>query len=445
MQQDFDGNQAFEHVRRLSVDIGPRMMGSPADHRAADYVHEYFASLGLPVIEQAFEVETGELLSHKVEVIEPRLGDVRCFPALLNPDTPDDGLIGDLVFVEGEGEPQAGPHLKGKIVLWASSPAVHGMAVLKYEPLALLRVSQTVGVMPKQFETTAEDAKPWSRVPTFQVTYEEALRLVKQGARKVRVSVQSRCRMGTTRNVIAEVKGTHHPDEIIVIGGHLDTTPYLPGATDNASGSAVVMELARLYAQRGSKRTLRFVTWAGEEGGLLGSRHYMRMLKAKDKQERSAPGFVKGRDKTELEQHVCAICLDVVGMTVGHSSCHVHGPSELTAAMSILAAELGIPHDVTDSQYGSDHLPFAAANVPSLAMARKGGAALYMHTPQDDIDLLDPQHLGEVGHYTDTFVRRFASEGQVWPFKREVPEPVRKRISEELEKWEEESTEEKAK
>ena len=72
--------------------------------------------------------------------------------------------------------------------------------------------------------------------------------------------------------MIAEVTGTLQPEEIIVVGAHYDTTPDLPGASDNAGGVGVVMELARLYAERGSKRTLRFVAWGAEEGGLIGSR-----------------------------------------------------------------------------------------------------------------------------------------------------------------------------
>ncbi|MEQ1934569.1 MAG: M28 family peptidase, partial [Fimbriimonadaceae bacterium] len=80
-------------------------------------------------------------------------------------------------------------------------------------------------------------------------------------------------------NVIAELKGTEKPDEVVIICGHFDSWngPGSVGANDNGTGSTVTLEAARLLSKVGAKpkRTIRFILWSGEEQGLLGSRAYV--------------------------------------------------------------------------------------------------------------------------------------------------------------------------
>ena len=79
--------------------------------------------------------------------------------------------------------------------------------------------------------------------------------------------------------MIAELRGSTKPKEITVVGGHYDSVPGVGGASDNAGGTAMTVELARVFKERGSKRTLRFVAWGSEEMGLYGSNHYAKKLK----------------------------------------------------------------------------------------------------------------------------------------------------------------------
>ena len=78
-------------------------------------------------------------------------------------------------------------------------------------------------------------------------------------------------------NIIASIKGTKHPDEYVILGGHLDAFDTATGAVDDGHGSAVVMEAARLLATAGAKpeRTILFCLWTGEEYGLYGSRFFV--------------------------------------------------------------------------------------------------------------------------------------------------------------------------
>jgi Zn-dependent M28 family amino/carboxypeptidase len=226
---------------------------------------------------------------------------------------------------------------------------------------------------------------------------------------------------GKSYAVYAEVTGSEFPDEIIVIGGHMDTVPRDPGATDNAAGTATVLELARLYAQRGSKRTLRFAAWGSEEGGLVGSMKYVLELKKKHKDEIESDGYIEGYSKTELEKHLLNINLDVLGMSIGINAFNVVGSQPLSEYVKALTSELGVHHEDSKGLYGSDHLSFANVGVPGVGFARHGVGTHYMHTSRDDISLIDVNQLKVIGDLVDVFISRTAAKGCVWPFERSIP------------------------
>lgn len=93
----------------------------------------------------------------------------------------------------------------------------------------------------------------------------------------------------TYRNIIAERRGTEEPDRILILGAHYDTVEGSPGADDNASGVAVLLELARLHAETQFRKTVRFVAFTLEEPPFfrtrhMGSRVYARSLKEREEQ-----------------------------------------------------------------------------------------------------------------------------------------------------------------
>lgn len=93
----------------------------------------------------------------------------------------------------------------------------------------------------------------------------------------------------TYRNIVAERRGTEEPDRVLIVGAHYDTVEGTPGADDNASGVAVLLELARLHAETRFRKTVRFVAFTLEEPPFfrsrqMGSRVYARSLKARGEQ-----------------------------------------------------------------------------------------------------------------------------------------------------------------
>jgi len=132
----------------------------------------------------------------------------------------------------------------------------------------------------------SRDPQAPKQVPSATVAVEHYNRIVRLLARGVPVKVEANIQTtfhpennpdGNGINTIAEIPGTDLASEVVVMGAHLDSYPYAGGATDNATGSAAMMEAVRAIRALGlrPRRTIRVALWAGEEQGLLGSRAYV--------------------------------------------------------------------------------------------------------------------------------------------------------------------------
>jgi len=162
-----------------------------------------------------------------------------------------------------------------------------------------------------------------------------------------------------------------------VIGGHLDSVPAGPGANDNASGSATVLELARALAARDYPYTLRFVLFDAEELGLYGSQHYVSEL-----------------TQAERRSIVAMINLDMVG--VGQAW-RFGGADPLVQEALGAAIDLGVQALPMRGQLNSssDHASFMAVGIPSLFLYRTEDPNY--HTANDRADFVDPAALEQAG------------------------------------------------
>ncbi|MBN1304627.1 MAG: Zn-dependent exopeptidase M28 [Anaerolineales bacterium] len=301
--------------------------------------------------------------------------------------------------------------------------------------MAVIIISQIPGIPPRHDIQHDNFFKPYPPVTSFRISWEQGHRLVQSEARKACLKLKTKRFPSQGRNIIAELKGSVYPDEIIVVCAHYDSPPDTPSATDNASGTAMLLELARLYAQRGSKRTLRFIAYDGEEAGFLGSAHYLKKLKQEEKTQKESKNFVTGRDKTELEKHLFCLNMDVLGMALGYNTCYVQGPPELTAAIKVMSKELGFAQQVNEGMYGSDNDPFALAGIPGVSFGKMGSDFLFIHTDGDTMDLMNKNQIQKTGGFIDQFLQRYAAGAQVWPFDRKVPEEQVKQLSDNMKKW----------
>jgi len=198
-----------------------------------------------------------------------------------------------------------------------------------------------------------------------------------------------------SHNVIAKLEGTD-PElkkQFIILGGHMDHVGVrnglvYNGADDNASGTAVVLEVARVLAEAEykPKRTLIFCCWGAEELGLIGSKHYA-----------SNPC-----DGVTMDQVVTYFNMDMVGLgdTIGApgalnfpSIWEVIKRDQDEAIISVVEPETGGPG-------GSDFSPFITMGIEALAlMTRGGGGHPDYHRPEDDTDKIDPEILRKTGQF----------------------------------------------
>jgi carboxypeptidase Q len=316
----------------LTVNIGPRLTGSPAHKRAAEWARDRLASFGLSNARlEAWKFGRGWTLEKlTVEMIEPRYlplvgyadgwsaatsGEVVATPVFIGGKTPDEAsamrpqLKGAIVFAQPKmtnfvrkDRPQpSDPNYVPLSAAYATSvgrsmqpaPATPAetpqqraqrLAQLLREAGAAVMVRPSVGEHGTVF-VTGRDAGPGA-VPQITLSGEHYNMIVQMLEAnlpvKLRVNVQSTFYDndgGNTYNVLAELPGSDPAigDEVVMIGGHLDSWHTGVGATDNADGSTTVMEAMRILKAIGARprRTIRVALWSGEEQGLLGSKAWV--------------------------------------------------------------------------------------------------------------------------------------------------------------------------
>ena len=416
-------------MKKLAVDIGSRPSGTDAERRSAEWILSEFKRLGLDARIEEFDAFTGSVKAKKLEVLEPYRAEVPCEVMPLSGGTGPKGVTGGVLHLDSYDEEYITADVEGKIIVTSGQPANRDRAftqLKKYKPAGIILIESTPRAMAKNLWGSPTFRKKYVDIPMVRVTFEDGVNLVKSGAKKMRLTAVTEEKTIKTQNVVAEIKGTLRPEEIIVVGGHYDTVLEVPGAGDNAGGTAITLELARVFKERGSKRTMRFAAWGCEELGLLGSREYARRL-------REASEAAKKADEeatTELDNTVLCLNLDVHGGLIGTNTAKVLGPPELTAAVKLLSKEKGVVFSVSEAVYSSDGTPLSAVGVPSVSLSRDTPTNLLMHSREDEEKWLGPEALRTHGAFAEEFLRRYVAEAAAWPFERTIPEKQKKEIEE---------------
>ena len=199
---------------------------------------------------------------------------------------------------------------------------------------------------------------------------------------------------------------------VIVLGAHIDTAgPEVPGANDNGSGTAVILELARVLAQREWQSTLVFALFGGEEMGLRGSEHFVKRFAAID-----SVALMIQVDMANGSQKLLLL-----------ADTHDHNaPSWLVRAAFEEFAALGYDGLTYETHFNtistllgrplasSDHEPFLRNGIPAIGLA--SDIATPIHTPQDEFSRFRPEGLKRSGDLVYRLVARFDGE---------VPEPTK--------------------
>jgi len=210
-------------------------------------------------------------------------------------------------------------------------------------------------------------------------------------------------------NVLAKLPGTDPGlrGEFVVMGGHLDHLgmrdgQVYNGADDNASGTAVAMEVARVLAEGGFRpaRTIMFAAWCGEEMGLIGSNYFV---------ENPPPGV-------DIDKVVTYFNMDMVGLG---DAIGAPGALNFPSIWDVIRRDqdsdvMAAVQPRTGGPGGSDHSAFITRGIEALALMTSGGVGHpYYHRPEDDTEKIDPEILRKTGQFVLQGTMNLAQERQV--------------------------------
>ena len=240
----------------------------------------------------------------------------------------------------------------------------------------------------------------------------QAVELVKNKVKTIRLEVSQKEYDGESHNVIAGLPGKR--EEFIVLTAHYDSTSLSHGAYDNMSGCAGLLGIMEAMKDKELNYGLRFVFCGSEERGLLGSKAYVR------------------DHEKELEKVALNINLDMIGTYMGKFISCVSAEEKLAGYISYMAAEVGFPVEARAGVYSSDSTPFADKGVPSLSFARIASKNVApIHCRYDLKEVMSMEQLQKDIDFLAKFTERFAN-AVVCPVSREIPEKIKKELDEYL-------------
>lgn len=349
------------HIETMCLEFGSRHCGAVGEQRTADYIEKYFAELGLEVISEKFpargwDFESFELYNVTVGRAVP--GATACYfsgPIDIE-DTP-------LILKEAQIQQLKRQPVKDRLcfVIAESMFMDHNKVAEQLEVLgagAVIFISKSSDSAPN---TKTVCSPLISRIGTAAVNLTGAYDIMGHAGDIYRMRIQARSFDTYSRNIIARIGGGKAKG---VIGAHYDAAPLIQGANDNASGTAMFLELARLLRNRKLPMTLEFVAFSAEE--------YL--------QENNPVGSKAYLDRYGQE--------DIRWYFNCDSSCDYFGKTVLGIGLGETLPKLESKYPTEVRTGGGDNKTFCQAGIPSVWL-RTNQCFDLLHTAQDTIDKLD--------------------------------------------------------
>jgi hypothetical protein len=416
------GSQVMANLKYLCDEIGPRLTGSPALKRANTWAAERMKAYGLTNVHlETWSMPEGWQRGHaRARIVEPENGRTLSVASMgWHPGTPGK-VQGDVVILRAKDLKELAAYqgkLRGAIVLSGPPtqlPDLKDMekigvgfgptgrkekgkgAKRSFEEMMAFRKERADFLKREGVAALLMDAGKhfgllftsggWrgterpsatNRLPTLAVAhnhYELLYRLASRPAparTRIELDVSNTFVPGPLPvfNTVGEIRGSEKPEEYVIVGAHLDSWDLGQGATDNGTGTSVVLETARILAKSGVKprRTIRFILFTGEEQGLHGSRAYVE--KHKDELARMSACLVHDTGTGK-----------VIGLGGGgRAALRPILEKELTSLK-----ELGLTEFTPRVSGGSDHASFDRKGVPGLMFKQERAGYGFTHHSQAD-------------------------------------------------------------
>ncbi|GAB3305775.1 M20/M25/M40 family metallo-hydrolase [Epidermidibacterium keratini] len=276
-----------EHLEQFQAiadaNDGNRGAGTSGYEASAQYVEQTLQAAGYETERQYFTFTYQETLADSLTEVSPEARDIEHVPMSYSPDTPEGGITADLatptVATGCDASEYAGADVAGKIVLVSRGVCSFGqksLAAAEAGAAAAVIYNNTDGVLNG---TLGEPSDGY--VPTAGITQAEGQTLLSKlaaGPVVLNFTLQQLIEERETFNILAET-ATGRDDNVVMLGAHLDGAYEGPGISDNATGSAALLETAVQLAKVNKlNNKVRFAFWGAEELGLLGATHYVNDL-----------------------------------------------------------------------------------------------------------------------------------------------------------------------
>jgi carboxypeptidase Q len=383
---------AWNRLAELTDTIGNRLSGTPELDRAIQWAVAAMQEDGLENVHtEPVMVPRWVRGRESAEILQPARHRVALLGLGGSVATPAAGIEAEVLVVRSLDEVDAnGAKVRGKIVVFnvpytgygqtrpvrtngASRAAAHGAVAVLVRSIGLpgLRLPHTGAL-------TYTDNAP--QIPAAAIASEDADRFQRMADRGERIVVRLRMEAHfeadvPSANVVGEIRGSERPDEVVVVGGHLDSWDVGAGASDDGAGCIATWDALRLMKKLGlrPRRTVRVVLWTNEENGTAGGRGY------------------RDAHEAELARHI--VMLEADDGLFPPVSFGFSGNEKGMATVRAIASLLGrlSADTVTANGGGADIAPsVAAADIPAMSYNGTGQYFVIHHTEADTVDKIDP-------------------------------------------------------
>lgn len=402
-----ENSQLEKLAHELTDVIGPRLVGTPQMLKAHEWAVDKYKGWGISAKNEKWGEWRGwERGVTHVDLIHPRVRTLEATQLAWSPSTPAKGVTAELVilpdFTDSIEFQKWLPNVKGKFVMLSMNqptgrPDYNWKEFAKEESFEKMKEERTAqtkawserirktGYNTRTLPAVLEKAgaagivtSNWSngfgvnkifsaytkKVPTIDVALEDygmLYRLVEYGDKpKIRIKADSK-NLGTvpTFNTIAEIKGTEKPEEYVILSAHFDSWDGASGATDNGTGTIVMMEAARILKKMypNPKRTILIGHWGSEEQGLNGSRAFVE----------DHPEIVKNIQAVFNQDNGTGRVVNISGQ--GFLNAYDYMGRWLNAVPKEITSEIETNYPGTPGGGGSDHASFVAAGAPAFSLS----------------------------------------------------------------------------
>jgi Zn-dependent M28 family amino/carboxypeptidase len=417
--------EPMDNLITLCDDFGSRFGGTEGERQAADLFQVKMKAYGLQNVHaEPFEYAGWTRGQVHLEITSPIQRTIPCISLPLSPPARLEGTLVDMEDGAPEDFDRKADEIRGRIVMttsvvrpkgakrWIHRSEKYGRSLMA-GATGFIFVNHYPGFGPATGGVGHDDEGP---IPGISLSYEDGAfirRLMqRRGPVTVRLTSTDHSERMTSWNIVGDLVGKQHPEQIVMLGSHYDGHDISQGAGDPASGAVAVLEAARVLARHmpDLPRTVRFCLWGVEETGLFGSRAYV------------------AAHAGELSNIRFYLNMDAAGAATNVRDIVLNEWPELEAVIRRWRDEMADDFAVGQSVLAySDHYPFFLEGVPTGGMQSVQESLTgrgYGHTRYDTVDKVELDDLREASALAARLALRLASE-EAWPVSRRETEAVK--------------------